>query len=220
MAQELPKHKWEQDPEPNAFMKEEKEAIIQAFKTHQGNWNNKGKTGFKYSHYAPLVQFWFLTGCRPSEGIGLTWGQINDDCTQIVFNQALVQLAGGKIVKSEGSKNHRYKKSRKFLCTETLQFLLFSIKPNNPSPDSLVFPSPKGKAINYANFCKRGWNKLVDPIVKRNTTPYSCRDTFMSEQIGKGIAPEIIARWCDSSADTIRKHYLDDKILEHLRPIE
>jgi integrase len=220
MAQELPKHKWEHDPEPNGFTKEEKEEIIEAFKNHQGNWNGRGLTGCKYSHYASLVQFWFLTGCRPSEGIGLTWGQINDDCTQIVFNQALVQLGNGKIVKTDGSKNSRHKKARKFLSTKTLQELLLSIKPDYPSPDDLVFPSPTGKVINYANFCKKAWDRLVDPIAKRNTTPYSCRDTFMSEQISRGIAPEIVARWCDSSADTIRKHYLDDKILEHLRPIE
>ncbi|MEG3439859.1 hypothetical protein V0288_22215 [Pannus brasiliensis CCIBt3594] len=220
MSQELPKHKWESDPEPNAFTKEEKEAIIKAFENHKGNWNGRGFTGFGYNYYTNLVKFWFFTGCRPSEGIGLTWGQVSNDFSYIIFNQARVQLGNGQIVKSEGSKNSRYKKPRKFLCTLGLKQLLKSIKPDNPSPDDLVFPSREGKVINYGNFCKNAWDTIVDPIVKRNTTPYSCRDTFISEQVSGGVAPDIIARWCDSSADTIRKHYLDDKILEQLRPKE
>lgn len=106
------------NPQPNAFTQEEKEAIIEAFESHHGNWNGRGYTGFAYSYYAELIKFWFLTGCRPSEGIGLTWGQINDDCSQIIFNQSRVQLGNGKIVKSEGSKNSssvQDKKSREGL---------------------------------------------------------------------------------------------------------
>ncbi|WP_041933845.1 Arm DNA-binding domain-containing protein [Gloeothece verrucosa] len=220
MSQELPPHNWEKDPQPNAFTQAEKQAIIKAFEEHQGNWNGKGWTGFAYSYYAPLVKFWFMTGCRPSEGIGLTWGQIDEDCSVIIFNHAQVQLGGGRIVPSEGSKNSRYRKPRKFPCSQSLHDLLISIKPNNPKPSDSVFPSPKGKVINYSNFCKKAWDRIVDPIVRRNSTPYCCRDTFISEQIAQGISPEIIARWVDSSAETIRKHYLDDKLLGHLRPID
>lgn len=220
MAQELPKHKWENEPTPNAFSSLEKEAIIKAFEDHKGNFNGRGVTGFGYCHYAPLVKFLLLTGCRPSEAIGLTWQQINHDCSQIIFSHSAVQLGNGKILKSEGFKNSRYRNNRKFSCGSSLQSLLLSIKPEYTDLSALVFPSPKGKTINYANFSKKAWDKIVDPIVNRETTPYSCRDTFMSEQVSKGVAPEIVARWTDSSADIIRKHYLDDKMLDHLKPIE
>ncbi|PIG94595.1 site-specific integrase [Gloeocapsopsis sp. IPPAS B-1203] len=220
MAQELPKHNWEKEPKPNAFNQEEKEAIIKSFEQHKGNFNGRGVTGFGYCHYTALVKFLFFTGCRPSEAIGLTWGQIKHDCSQIIFSQSAVQLGNGKIIKSEGSKNSRYRNNRKFPCGSNLQNLLQSIRPESFEPSTLVFPSPKGKVINYANFSKTAWNKIVDSIVERETTPYSCRDTFMSEQVAKGVAPEIVARWTDSSADVIRKHYLDDKILEYLKPID
>ena len=38
--------------------------------------------------YAPLVEFLFLTGCRPSESLALMWKTVGQ--TQIKFEQALV----------------------------------------------------------------------------------------------------------------------------------
>lgn len=46
----------------NPFTREERDAIIQAFQESK-----------LYSYYAPLVQFLFFTGCRPSEAIALQW---------------------------------------------------------------------------------------------------------------------------------------------------
>lgn len=219
MAQELPKHNYELNPQPNAFSPEEKEKIIKAFEEHQGNWNGRGWSGVAYSHYAPLVKFWFYTGCRPSEGIGLTWGQVADDCGKIVFNQAIVTNYG-KTIAVQGSKNHRFHKHRTLPCSEKLRLLLLSIRPETPDPKALVFPSPNGKAVNQNNFRDRAWKKIVKPIVNRDSTPYSCRDTFITEQASKGISLAVIANWCDTSEGEIRKKYLDEKILEHLRPID
>jgi hypothetical protein len=69
---------------------------------------------------------------------------------------------------------------------------------------------------------------LVDPITektraseghRKTTTPYSCRDTFISEQVGKGVPSAVVAKWCDTSEKVINAVYLDGKILEHLRPL-
>jgi inosine/xanthosine triphosphate pyrophosphatase family protein len=83
----------------------------------------------------------------------------------------------------------------------------------------LVFPSAKGKPINYNNFCNNAWNKLVDPI-KPDTTPYSCRDTFITTQILKGVPESVIARWCDTSVEMIQQHYADFLKMLSLRPID
>jgi integrase len=45
--------------------------------------------------------------------------------------------------------------------------------------------------------------------VGRNTTPYSCRDTFITEQIAKGTPVAIVARWVDNSPEIIDKRYFD-----------
>ncbi|MBD2204887.1 DUF3596 domain-containing protein [Calothrix sp. FACHB-1219] len=210
MYNELPKHKWQDDSKPNAFSEEEKHKIIQAFKNH------KPSKGIGYSHYAPFVEFLFLTGCRPSEAIGLQWKHLTDDCSRITFDSALVQVGNGERVRVNGSKNN---KKRVFNCNERLQKLLLNIKPENLDFEALIFPSPEGLSIHYRNFSRRAWDKIVDPLIGRKTTPYSCRDTFISEQIAKGVPTAVVAKWCDNSVEIIEQKYLDSQVLEQLKPL-
>jgi integrase len=201
MPQEF-KHNYELEANPCAFPSEMRSRIIEAFKTHQGK-------GFSYRCYAPFVEFLFLTGCRPSEGIGLEWKDIDPDYRFINFDGGIV-CTGNKMIVTKGSKNN---KSRRFPINERLRVLLQSLERTH----SLVFPSPKCCAINYSNFSKRAWNAIVDPITM-GTTPYSCRDTFITEQIAKGVGAPIIAKWIDSSVKMIEKHYLDMNSIDHILP--
>ncbi|BAB75202.1 MULTISPECIES: Arm DNA-binding domain-containing protein [Nostocaceae] len=216
MANEMPKYRYQLEPKPNAFSEQEREKIIKAFKDHRGNWNGRGYTGISYSHYASLVEFLFLTGCRPSEAIGLQWKHIAEDCGYIRFEESVTTSGNGIPTRVQGSKNN---KKRQFPCSERLRNLLISIKPENPYLDDLVFPSPKGKVINYNNFCNNAWNRIVDQI-KPNTTPYSCRDTFITIQILKGVSESVIGKWCDTSVEMIEKHYADYLKMLNLRPID
>jgi integrase len=213
MASEMPKYRYQLEPKPNAFTEEERDRLLQAFCNHKGNWNGRGHTGFNYAHYAKFVEFLFLTGCRPSEAIGLRWKQVTEDCSFISFDGA-ISYCYGKQIRVKGSKNN---KDRTFPCSERLRSLLQLIKPENYNPDSLVFPSPKGKPINYNNFCNNAWDAIVDPI-KPGTTPYSCRDTFITLQILKGVPESVIAQWCDTSVEMIQKHYVDFLKMLSLRP--
>jgi integrase len=174
MAGEMPKYRYQLEPKPNAFSEEERDRILEAFRNHKGNWNGRGHTGFSYAHYAPFVEFLFLTGCRPSEAIGLRWKQVSEDCGFINFDGA-ISYCYGQQIRVKGSKNN---KERTFPCSQRLRSLLQSLKPSNCDPGSLAFPSPKGKIINYNNFCNNAWNAIVDPI-KPDTTPYSCRDKLL-----------------------------------------
>jgi integrase len=187
-----------------AFTPEEVERIYEAFRSHQ-----KG-------YYLPLVQFWFKTGCRPSEGVGLQWGHINDDCTKIMFRGSIQEI-NGQLLWSEGSKNN---KVRDLNISPSLTEILKAIAPINRNPNVPVFPAPRSKSfINYSNFIADIWHLLVDPI-KPNTTPYNCRDTFITEQILKGVPTAIIAKWCDTSIGVIEQKYADELRLSALRPID
>jgi integrase len=210
MYNELPKHKWQDESKPNAFSEEEKLKIIQAFRNH------KPSKGIGYSHYAPFVEFLFLTGCRPSEAIGLQWKHITPDCSRISFDSSLVQVGNGERVRVNGSKNN---KKRIFNCNQKLQELLLKSRSENPEMESLVFPSPEGLSIHYRNFSRRAWGKIVDPLIRRKTTPYSCRDTFISEQIAKGVPTAVVAKSCDNSVEMIEQKYLDSQVLEQLKPL-
>ncbi|MGH2415545.1 MAG: tyrosine-type recombinase/integrase, partial [Microcystaceae cyanobacterium] len=215
IASEMPKFNYQDNPNPQAFSKDQVEAIIKAFKEHQGNFNGRGMTGISYAHYAPLVEFWFKTGCRPSEAIGLRWENVSLDCSIITFCCSIVSCHGRNISVNK-SKNNR---TRKFPCSESLRTLLLSIRPNDYNPDDLVFPSPSGKPVNYTNFSKRAWKTIVNPI-KPNTTPYSCRDTFITNQIVCGAPETAIAKWTDTSVEMIEKHYADVLKLDAIRPVD
>jgi integrase len=189
MAYEF-KHRYELDPTPNAFTIEERDRVLEAFKNH-----SRKRGGISYAHYASFVKFMFLTGCRPHEAVELQWQQIDPAWRFIHFID---------------SKTGR---SRKFPCNQSLREFLQSL----PHKGDLVFPAPKGRAINYKNFSQRAWNAIVDPI-KPGTTPYSCRDTFITEQVAKNVNTAIIGKWVDNSVKTIEKHYLDMLSLDHILP--
>ncbi|PSF37773.1 integrase [Aphanothece hegewaldii CCALA 016] len=207
------KHNYQLSTTPNAFTLEEREKILESFKNHSGNWNGRGYTGKTYQHYYNFVRFLFLSGCRPHEAIGLCWGNVSQDFKKVTFDGGIFQ-AYGKRIRTKKSKNN---KVRSFPCNLELQTFLESIKPDGVTSDDLVFPSPNGKPINYGNFSKNAWDAIVDPI-KPGTTPYCCRDTFITEQIAKGVNPAIIGKWADTSTGMIEKHYLDSMNLAHILP--
>jgi len=98
LAADMPKRQSQLRPDADAFTEEEREAVIAAFKTNK-------RPGANYSHYAPTVEFWFFTDCRPSEAVGLTWGNVSEDCSIVVFNGS-IQTIRGVQVRSVGSKNN------------------------------------------------------------------------------------------------------------------
>ena len=202
------KHNWETEAKPSAFNASEKGRVLAAFSTHRIEHG-----GASYAHYTNFVHFLFSTGCRPNEAVGIRWGDISADYRKITFNGGIV-YKGGRSYRVKGSKNNR---RREFPCNQELQQLLRSLKPAFAKADNLLFTSPRGTSINYNNFRRRAWETIVDPI-KTNTTPYSCRDTFITEQISKGIAPAIIAKWVDTSVGMIEKHYLDNDSISHILP--
>ena len=109
MANEL-KHNYQKTTTPLAFTSAQKLTILENFANHKGNWNGRGVTGKGYCHYLPLVKFWFLTGCRPSEGIGLTWGAIESSYRFLLFAGGAVQLVSGRTVSTNSSKNNKVRR--------------------------------------------------------------------------------------------------------------
>ncbi len=185
-----------EEDEVHPFTREERDRIIATFKTSQ-----------YYSRYAPLVEFLFFTGCRPSEAIALQWKHINSKT--ITFTQAVIYDGKGLVLK-DGLKTQ---KSRKFPVNSQLTALLESLRPEATSSgaevsDMLVFPSPDGKFIDWHNFTNRAWKavlKSLPEIEYRN--PYQTRHTFCSLCREADIASIQIAKWVGNSAQMIDRVY-------------
>lgn len=219
LYRELSKPRYEIEEQANPFTEDERDRIIKAFETH----NRGRKGGYSYQHYADFVKFLFYTGCRPSEAVGLRWRHINEDCSKIRFTGGIVRC-GGKPLERDRTKTG---KPRTFPCNATVQTFLKELKARSQhlSPDSLVFLSPKGKEINYSNFSNRAWRVITKSLglEEKNgmaTTPYCCRDTFITLQVLKGHGSDVVAAWVGNSPETIRKHYLSRLSLEGVIPSE
>jgi integrase len=173
------------------FTRQERDRIITAFKQSR-----------YYKIYAPMLEFLFLTGCRPSEVVALKWKHIND--TTITFEQARVYSGRGYILK-DGLKTQ---KARKFPINTQLALLLEAIKPERVDRERLLFPSPQGQYINWSNFTNRAWQSIMASLPEiEYRNPYQTRHTFCSLCREAGISSIQIAKWVGNSAAMIDRVY-------------
>lgn len=185
----------------NALTQTEQEKVIQAFYDHPA-----------WFVYGEFVEFLFLTGCRPSEAIGLDWSQISPDFASICFDRSVV-LIDRKFHLNELSKTNR---ARVFYCNERLKSLLSKLAINCPGVGAVF--RVRGQYINYDTFCNRPWKALVLTVTGRKTTPYSARDTFITHQTERGKPIALVAQWVDNSTGMIERKYLDTSATQSIKP--
>ena len=206
----------QQPSKPYCFNNNEIAQILQNFHTHS-----------RYHCYTNLILFWLYTGCRPSEALGVRWGDVASDFSAVTFRGSPQEIKGKGIIWSEGSKN--YKKgsrksktlSRTMPIGATLSSVLEQHKPAIATKTDLVFPPKQGEYLIYSNFCQRAWAKCVRSIPSLETcTPYNCRDTFITQQLMRGVPIAVVAAWCDNSPSIIEARYADYLKLGSKRPID
>jgi len=180
-----------EEEEINPFTRDERDRIIASFKANR-----------YYAYYAPLVEFLFFTGCRPSEAITLQWKHIGSKV--ITFRQAVI-YDGRRLVLKEGLKTQ---KLRRFPVNAQLTELLEAIKPFSADPEALVFPSREFKFIDWHNFTNRAWAKVMASLPEiEYRNPYQTRHTFCSLCREADIPSIQIAKWVGNSAQMINRVY-------------
>ena len=166
----------------NPFSLEERDKIIQSFK------NNNS-----YNYYAPLIEFLFISGCRPSQAVALQWKHISDDFRTVRFEQAVVEAENGLVCK----KGLKTQKKRSFPANKKLAALLESIKPEDATVETKVFPSPKGKWIDVHNLTNRVWRSVLQELdgTIEYRKLYQTRHTFITAALETPI-PTADGRTC------------------------
>ncbi|MDZ7990987.1 MAG: tyrosine recombinase XerC [Nostoc sp. EfeVER01] len=175
----------------NPFSDNERKHIIQAFYASSS-----------YSYYAPLVEFLFITGCRPEEALALQWKHIKGG--KITFCQKLT--ANGEV--EVGTKTQS---KRSITVNDRIASVVNEIKPEKYSPDDFVFPAKKGGFIDWHNFANRAWKsvlKSLPDIEYRN--PYQMRHTAITTMVRSGVDSVVVAKWVGNSPNMIAKRYLGD----------
>jgi len=202
-----------------AFTKVERDIIIKAFYESDKAANKQ---------VAPLVEFLFLTGSRPSEVYALTWRDID-------FARGVI-----KITKSVGHSTGKVKdtktgEARLFYFGEfdRLKALLLEIK--SGKTDGLIFTNNKGKYVGSHCLPKQWRDKKITSTLKSGEevnrfypgivsqlvrdgkisgylAPYHCRHTYITltaqANSHNNNALLLIATSCGNSVDVILRHYL------------
>ena len=197
--------------EIDTFTAQERDLIIEGFASNKFS-RYKSENSHFHASYAPYVKFIFYTGCRPSEAIALTWGDI--DNRFVYFNKGAVTAGKAGIIKKEGLKTQW---ERRFSINNQLAEILAQIKPENAQPTDLVFGRECGKYLNQHSF-RQVWRKVLDGLGLRFRTPYQTRHTFITMQIAAGESATRVGKWVGNSGAIIEKHYLGD--ISAIRPKE
>ncbi|MEG4532181.1 tyrosine-type recombinase/integrase [Microcoleus sp. D2_18a_D3] len=195
-----------------AFTREERDIIIKTFYE---------STRLSCQQVAPLIEFLFLTGCRPGEAFALRWQDIGKgkDGQYIVFAKSY----NGKLKNTQVTKT---KETRLFRIYPKLEYLLSKIKPTNLKSTDLVFVNTEGNPYNTGNISelwqetssgkgenRKSRNGIVTQLAKDGKIsnylpPYHTRHTFISLQAHAGTDLLLLATACGNSVEIIQRHYL------------
>ena len=178
---------------PKPFTQQEASRIIEAFRKHR-----------HFYLYADYVEFMLLCGFRPAEAIGLRWQHLNDNCRVAWIGQTIVR--GRQKAPKTGE-------PRYFAIPERLAQKLSD---RRGELNDLVFPSPKGGAINDNNFCKRNWKPILESLNIPYRKPYTMRSTAISHWLESGGKPIQVAEATGHDVKTLLKYYAGS--VGHLTP--
>ncbi len=154
----------------------------------------------QYCHYHELVCFLFGTGCRFGEAVGLRWRNVADDFSHIIICEAI----------SRGEHRNQTKtgKARTVKLNPGTAIMLRSrFEQQSPSPDSLVFASPKGKPIDDHNFNRRAWKTIISQLGIEYRKPYSTRHTAISHALANGANYIAVAEATGHDAKVLHQSY-------------
>ena len=178
--------------------------------------------------YAPLIEFYFLTGCRTSEALPLTWKDIDFERNVIRFSKSL-GLSTKKV------KDTKTGETRLFYFNDnpSLKELLLRLK--KESTNDLVFPAKNKKYFSYFNLVVSWRGQVCKKVLKDGTertyyypgvvtqladegkisgylSQYHTRHTYITltahANKHNNNALLYIATSCGNSVDVILRHYL------------
>ena len=179
---------WPRRPQskPDPFEEEERDTILASFQQ-------------KVHFYYPLVYTLFFTGMRPSEALGLCWGDVDLRRGEISITKSryLGKESGTKTVGSE----------RVIKVLRGVVEVLKSIKPLHVSEEIPVFLNQEGRPCDFHTWRAKIWYRALRAKEIRVRKPYTMRHTFISVGLTNGVKIKWLAEYCGTSVAMIEKHY-------------
>ncbi|NEP81387.1 MAG: tyrosine-type recombinase/integrase [Okeania sp. SIO3B3] len=180
------------------FTVSERDSIIEAFETDLfAKYKNN-----PHSQYSSAVKFWFFTGCRTGELLGLRWQDITDD--YILFSHTRTETNSGEIFK----KGLKQQDSRIFPVNIQLQEILSAVNLKSDLKSDYVFLDKRRNPVKLQNLvcC---WKRVLEGLDLPYRRPYQCRHTFISICLNSSkLSPAEVGKLVGTSPAMIYKHYL------------
>lgn len=203
------------EADKRAFTAQERDIIIKAF--YESEKENERQI-------APLIEFLFLTGCRPGEAFALVWDNVKFDNNCVVFGTSYSStIKDVKVTKNDSI--------RLFYLYPRLTALLERIKPDNAKGNDLVFKQENGRTFNndrhgysWLGLTRERSGKtyhypgVVTRLIEEGKLtqylpPYNARHTYitLTAWLNKENPNALIllAASCENSVEVILKHYMD-----------
>lgn len=164
----------------------------------------------RYPAYSSLYKMFFLTGCRRSELLGLTWRCVNFDDNTIRIENTLLMDEHYKVVLAHRTKTAAGKRT---IClpAKAIKRLKFWYVVRKASPDDFVFINRKGEAINPQQVSAYFHRAVRACKIKKYVSLHSARHTFATNLANAGVPMYIIQKqggW--SSLKILESHYLHE----------
>lgn len=139
----------------------------------------------------------------------------------------ICQIKGGKIAEKDGVKRKIILTPKAMDCIkDILSDTAFTngivdaalIKLLKDNKDRYLFRRKKGKEVDFATLFSDLRKDIIDDLVEKNLKMYSCRHTFITNQLKRGANINIVAKHAGTSCEMIEKHY--NHLLSIMKPTE
>nr|NIO09430.1 tyrosine-type recombinase/integrase [Deltaproteobacteria bacterium] len=160
---------------PDPFDEEERDTIIHYFRT-------------KVPFYFPFVHVLFWSGMRPSEALGLRWGDVDTRRGLISISKSRYRIAEGS-PKTAGSE-------RQIRLLPSVVDVLRGAKPLHAVETDYVFVNTEGAPVDFHTWRKKHWYRALRAKEIRPRGPYHTRHTFISVGLSNGANIKWLAEYC------------------------
>lgn len=164
----------------------------------------------KHPAYIFLYKMFFLTGCRRSELLGLTWRCVDFDNNTIRIENTLLLDEHYKVVLAHRTKTAAGKRT---IClpAKAIKRLKFWYIMRKASLDDFVFINSKGAPVNPQQVSIYFHKAVRACKIKKYVSLHSARHTFATNLANAGVPMYIIQKqggW--SSLKILESHYLHE----------
>ena len=193
--------KWK-PPEPDPFLPEERDRIIEWFRTtrfgfHAGPRRRDDRMR-PHASFHVYVHLLFFSGLRPSEASGLQWGDID-------LAQSKLHVSRSRHLYEYGSPKTASADRWLQLFPETVR-LLRDLQPLRTTPATPVFITTTGTPIEPKTFSAH-WYRCLRALAIRQRGLYCTKDTFITTALQVNAKIAWLEAHTGVSYATLRKHY-------------